>query len=97
MRRAFELQFEGESAKQIRRLAKSGTPSFQRGFEGLLNQLRVNPYGPAGSASKFRLKKLSTGDWSARPDYRHRVIYRVEGNVVIILEVTTREGAYKDL
>jgi Txe/YoeB family toxin of Txe-Axe toxin-antitoxin module len=97
MSSSYQLRFDANSAKQIERLVRSEKPAFKKRLEELLAALNENPFGTEASKQRFRIKKLASGEWSASPDYRHRVRYRVDENVVIIVEATKREDAYEGL
>lgn len=97
MSSSYELRYESNTPKQIERLVKAGTKSFKNRLETLLGVLRDNPFGTEETTKKYRIKKLSSGEWSASPDIHHRVRYHVEGETVIIVEVAKREDAYEGI
>jgi len=81
--------------KRIEKAVGRLRPSTQVAFRRAIQDLRAQGPAPQGWMVK-KLKGEYRGCVSMRLDYRHRMIYEVhEGSLtVLVLQVTTREGAY---
>jgi len=76
------LDFEPRARKEIehwRRVDKNTTNKIL----GLLNEIRETPY--YGTGKPEPLKHELFGCWSRRIDREHRLVYRVEEDVIVIL------------
>lgn len=76
------LDFEPRAQQEIehwRKVDESATKKIMR----LLDEVVVTPF--YGTGKPVPLKHEFSGCWSRRIDREHRLVYRVEGDTVIIL------------
>jgi mRNA-degrading endonuclease RelE of RelBE toxin-antitoxin system len=80
-------------ARKYNELVAGSRPADQQRFAAAEVQLRLNPYpNPAVPAQTIR--KTGT-DWRYKVSYGYRVIYRIDGQRVIILDADDRKDIYR--
>ena len=81
--------------KKIEKAVDKLRPSTKVAFSRAIGDLRIEGPTPKGWHTKM-LKGELQGMMSLRLDYRHRMIYEVIRGIltIVIIEVSTREGAY---
>ena len=67
----------------------------QERFETAEKQLRANPY-PNASVPAGVIRKVGS-DWRYKVSYSYRIIYRIDGHRVIILNADHRKDVYRNL
>ena len=76
----YQIEFTRRSQKDYERIKKS---PLAKKLKQLLKILQQNPYMPPYEALSGELKGL----YSRRINRKHRLVYRVEGNKVVIISV----------
>jgi toxin YoeB len=89
----YEIELTHDALDDIKRHKKSGDKKVISKINRLLNELRVNPMTGIGKPEKLKHYKIAT--WSRRITDKHRLIYRIENNKVIVL-VLSLWGHYED-
>jgi uncharacterized membrane protein YbhN (UPF0104 family)/mRNA-degrading endonuclease RelE of RelBE toxin-antitoxin system len=94
LRVAWKIQYQ--NAKRIQKAVSKMRPSTRATFDRALEDLKAEGPSPKG----WHVKALHgnyKGTMAMRLDIRHRVLYEVESGILMItiVEVTTRENAYK--
>ena len=82
--------------KRIEKAVDKLRPSTQVAFKRAIRDLGEQGPAPQGWFVKKLVGDVGEYRMSMRLDYRHRMIYDVYGGrlTIVILEVSTREGAY---
>ena len=91
MKYAIELSLDAEN--DIEKFKKSGDKKVLIKIDKLLNELRVHP--TSGTGKPEQLKHYDTPTWSRRINDKHRLVYRIQENKVIVL-VLSFWGHYSD-
>ncbi len=81
MKYAIELTLDAEH--DIEKFKKSGDKKALHKINKWLNELREHP--TSGSGKPEQLKYYETPTWSRRINDKHRLVYRIEDNKVIVL------------
>ena len=81
MKYAIELTLDAEN--DIEKFKKSGDKKALHKINKLLNELREHP--TSGTGKPEQLKYYETPTWSRRINDKHRLVYRIEDNKVIVL------------
>jgi len=88
----YKIDFTKTAREDVLRLEKSEPKSFKK-VEKLLLELEEHPY--TGTGKPEPLKEDRAGQWSRRITDKHRLVYKVEENKVIVL-VLSSWGHYDD-
>lgn len=88
---SIELTFDAE--QDIEKFKKSGDKKVLIKIDKLLNELREHP--TVGTGKPEQLKHYDVPTWSRRINEKHRLIYRIEENKIIVL-VLSFWGHYND-
>jgi toxin YoeB len=90
---SYEIEITFEAEKDIERHKKSGNKKILLKIDKLFDELRKNPQTGTGKPEK--LKHYAKPTWSRRINSKHRLIYRIEEDCVIVL-VLAAWGHYDD-
>lgn len=77
------IRFTDDATNDIKRL-KRGEPKAYRKVVKLLEELKLHPYSGTGHVE--RLKHYREETWSRRISDKHRLVYRVYDEVVLVLD-----------
>ena len=89
----FSLIISDEAKNHLEKHRKSGSIILLRKIDKILNELRDNPFEGTGKPEK--LKYENAGKWSRRIDKKHRLIYEIIENEILV-EVISAFGHYDD-
>jgi toxin YoeB len=89
----YTLELTFEAINDIERHKKSGDLKVLLKIDKLLNELREHPTTGTGKPEKLKYYEKPT--WSRRITDKHRLIYRIENDKVIIF-ILSFWGHYKD-
>ena len=87
------VDFTSEALNDLEKHRKAGDKKVLLKIEKLLNELREHP--ETGTGKPEKLKHYRTSTWSRRISNRHRIIYRIEEEVIVVL-VISFWGHYSD-
>ena len=90
---SYEIELTPEAEIDIEKHKKSGDKKVLLKIDKLFDELRENPTEGTGKPEKLKYYSIPT--WSRRITDKHRLVYRVEQNKVIVL-VLSIWGHYKD-
>ncbi len=79
----FEIELTEVAVEDIERLKISGDKKTLLKIDKLLNELRVHP--ESGTGKPEMLKHYSIPTWSRRINDRHRLVYRIESEKIVVL------------
>ncbi|GHS84969.1 hypothetical protein FACS1894201_04140 [Bacteroidia bacterium] len=88
----YEVKLTPLANEHLKRLAKS-EPAAHRKVEKLLGELREHPR--TGMGKPKPLSGNMTGQWSRRIADKHRLVYAIDDDKIIVL-VLTAAGHYDD-
>ena len=89
----FQIELSIKALEDIELLKKSGDNVSLKKLIKLLNELREHPENGTGKPEK--LKNNLTGYWSRRISDKHRLIYRIDNDIVTVYVVQCF-GHYSD-
>lgn len=89
----YEINLTQEAELDIEKHKKSGNKNILIKIDNLFDELRKNPISGTGKPEKLKHYKIPT--WSRRINSKHRLVYRVENEKIIIL-VLSVYGHYDD-
>jgi toxin YoeB len=89
----YSVVFANNAIKELQRHKKAGNKVINAKIDKIFNELKNNPFEGEGQAEP--LKYNLTGLWSRRINREHRMIYRVEENIVTVFVVSAL-GHYSD-
>ncbi|GAB2493771.1 Txe/YoeB family addiction module toxin [Algoriphagus taiwanensis] len=78
----YELAFTDQAMKDIEKLKNSGDKPLLRKLRALFEELQVHPQTGTGKPEK--LKYDFAGYWSRRINHKHRLIYSIEEDKVLV-------------
>jgi len=87
----YAIEFTEKAKKDLKSL--SATPKYLSKMEKLLEEIRVNP--TTGTGKPERLKHYAEPTWSRRISDKHRLVYRIQDEVIVVL-VISAYGHYED-
>lgn len=82
----YKVMLSVEAAKDIERHRRSGDKAVNKRIERILNELSVHPQTGAGNPE--RLRYALSGYWSRRLSSEHRMIYRIDDDIVTVAVVS---------
>ncbi len=88
----YKVHFIQRSKGHIERLKRSEPGAYEK-FKALLKELEQHPRTGLGKPKP--LKGNHSGSWSRRIDSKHRLVYRIDDEVVVVL-VLSAIGHYDD-
>lgn len=83
----YKLRFTPDAVKDIQRHKKSGDKKLLQKIEVLLEELRVHP--KTGTGQPEKLKYDLEGFYSRRINRKHRLIYEIQDENVIVVILNT--------
>ena len=87
----YGIEFSEKAKKDLKSL--SATPKYLSKMEKLLKEVRVHP--TTGTGKPERLKHYAEPTWSRRISDKHRLVYRIYDEIVVVL-VISAYGHYED-
>ncbi len=90
---SFEIELTDEASSDVDKHKKSGDKKVLIKIDKLLDELRTHP--TIGIGKPEILKHYKTTTWSRRISEKHRMVYRIENEKVIVL-VLSLYGHYDD-
>ncbi|KPQ14210.1 MAG: toxin-antitoxin system Txe/YoeB family toxin component [Algoriphagus marincola HL-49] len=78
----YELAFTDQALKDIEKLKISGDKPLLRKLRALLDELQVHPQTGTGKPENLRYD--FAGYWSRRINHKHRLIYSIEEDKVLV-------------
>lgn len=88
----YDIEFKDEATQNLVALAKSEPKAFAKAHV-LIAELKVHPR--TGTGHPEQLSGNRAGQWSRRITKKHRLVYEIHDNVVIVI-VLTAYGHYDD-
>lgn len=90
---SFEIVFSIKANKDIERIKKTGDRNLLKKLDSLLEELKEHP--KTGTGKPEQLKHYEIPTWSRRISGEHRLVYRIQDEVVTVL-VLSAYGHYND-
>lgn len=90
---SYEIEFSAIAIAGIERLRKSGEMAALKKINALLDELKKHPY--TGTGKPEQLAYDLSGKWSRRITDKHRLVYEVDEDTVIVSVLSTY-GHYGD-
>lgn len=90
---SFSLIISNEAKEHLKKHRKAGSVIILKKIDRILNELRENPFEGIGHPEPLKYGRI--GQWSRRIDQKHRIIYEVFENEVLV-EVISAFGHYDD-
>lgn len=78
-----EVIFSPQALEDLAYWKKSGNKVIQKRIEQLIESIQETPFEGIGKPE--RLKHNYSGKWSRRINHEHRLIYRLEGQVIVMI------------
>ena len=88
----YNLKFEKEAESDLAKLKKSEKSAYKKAVK-LLGELQEHP--TTGTGKPERLKHYTEPTWSRRISDKHRLVYRIYDDVVVVF-VISAYGHYED-
>ena len=88
----YRVEFKATAQEHLYRLAKDEPRAFEKA-QRLIEELKEHP--KTGTGHPEPLKGKPEGRWSRRITDKHRLVYRINENEVIVL-ILTAYGHYED-
>jgi toxin YoeB len=89
---SYKLTFTEISKKEIAALKKSEPQAYKK-LQLLLFELQEHPYSGSGKPKPLRGNR--NGQWSRRINSKHRLVYTVQDDTLLVL-VVSASGHYDD-
>jgi toxin YoeB len=89
----YEIEYTPDAESDIEKFKKSGNNAILIKIDNLLNELRNHPTSGTGKPEKLKHYEITT--WSRRITDKHRLIYRIQDDKIIVL-VLSLFGHYDD-
>jgi toxin YoeB len=90
---SYEIELTPEAEKDIEKHKKIGDRKVLIKIDKLFDELRAHPMSGTGKPEK--LKHYKTITWSRRITDKHRLVYRIENEKIVVL-VLSLWGHYED-
>ena len=87
------IDFTSEALSDLKKHMKSGDKKVLLKIDKLLDEIREHP--ETGTGKPEKLKHYQSSIWSRRISDKHRIVYRIEEEVIIVL-VIALWGHYND-
>ncbi len=84
------LEFTAEALTDLEYWKKSGNTIILKRIRQLLQAIQSDPYSGIGKPEA--LKHNLSGYWSRRINQEHRIVYRVETNIIIVYALRFHYG-----
>lgn len=88
----YDIDFKDQAISDLGKLAKSEPKAFLKA-QSLIQELREHPR--TGTGKPEQLSGDRAGQWSRRITRKHRLVYEIHDNEVVVL-VLTSYGHYED-
>ena len=88
----YKVVFTESTIKELQKHKKVGNKSINNKIDKIFNELKENPF--IGEGQPEALKYELAGLWSRRINREHRIIYRVEEEIVTVYVVSAFGHAY---
>ena len=88
----YKIRYTDKSEKHIKKFEKSGNKIILNKIDRLIEELKIHPR--TGTGKPEQLKGLPDR-WSRRITKKHRLVYKIEDDVVIVL-VLSAYGHYNE-
>lgn len=85
----YDIQYTGNAEKDLERHRKSGNKKLLEKIDALLSELRDHP--KTGTGRPEQLKHYEIPTWSCRISGEHRLVYRIQDEVVTVLVLSAYE------
>jgi toxin YoeB len=89
----YSVVFAANTIKELEKHKKAGNKAINTKIDEIFNELKNTPF--TGEGQSEPLKYSLTGLWSRRINREHRIVYRVEENIVTVFVVSAM-GHYSD-
>ena len=89
----FEVNLSDEAKVDIKKLKKSGDKKSLKKLYALIEELETHPTSGTGKPEQLKHYKIPT--WSRRITDKHRLVYRIHEDKIIVL-VLSAYGHYND-
>lgn len=88
----YGIKYTDDAIDDVKRLAKSDPKAYMK-LKRLIDELCLHP--TTGTGKPHRLSGSRAGQWSRSITHKHRLVYMVNGNEVVVL-VLAAYGHYDD-
>lgn len=82
----YRLRFTSDALEDIERHKKAGDKKLLKKIEALLHELQSHPR--EGTGQPEQLKHNLEGFWSRKINKKHRLVYQIEDEIVIVVIVS---------
>ena len=89
----YEIELSPRAFNDIAFHKKSGDKGILKKIDSLIDELREHPR--TGTGKPELLKNNLSGYWSRRITQKHRLVYRIEDELVTV-EIVQAQGHYED-
>jgi toxin YoeB len=89
----YDIELTEDAIADIEKFKKSGDINTLRKIDQLFNELRIHPTNGTGKPEKLKHYKSET--WSRKITNKHRLVYRIEKEKIIVL-ILSLWGHYND-
>jgi len=79
----FKIDYTDEAEKGIKAIIKSGDKKLLKKLDNLITELEEHP--ETGTGRPERLKYFKEPTWSRRLSIKHRIVYEIHDDVLLIL------------
>jgi len=90
---SYEIEYLPEALEDLEKHRKAGNKQLIKKISKLIDELRKHPYD--GTGKPEQLKYYQDATWSRRIDDKHRMVYEIHNEKVVIL-ILALWGHYKD-
>jgi toxin YoeB len=80
---SFSIELTEVAEKDIEKFKKTGNKKILQKIDTLLDELRQHP--TSGTGKPEQLKHYDTPTWSRRISDKHRLIYRIQEDKIVVL------------
>ncbi|NDP28502.1 MAG: Txe/YoeB family addiction module toxin [Flavobacterium sp.] len=80
---SYSIELTEEAISDIEKHKKSGDKKILTKIDKLLNELREHPTTGTGKPEKLKHYEVET--WSRRITDKHRIVYRIEGEKIVVI------------
>jgi toxin YoeB len=82
----YEIEFTELALNDIERMSKAGEIQALKKIDAFLDELKEHPY--TGTGKPKPLKGNRVGQWSRRISDKHRLVYSVDDNKIVVLIIS---------
>jgi len=80
-----EIAFSKEALEHLQYWKKSGNKKVAEKIVNLLKEIQISPF--EGTGKPEALKHKWSGYWSRRITGEHRLVYRIENDIIIVVQL----------